>query len=355
MIKILHTSDNHHDFFATRLGSMQVVNGKNAIYEERVQRTKNIVEIGMNDAVDFFVFAGDFFNKPKPPPQEYADALHIFDGIAKKKPVIIIAGNHDELSSKGCPLTVMHDRHKNIHVAWFIDSFELNGVEFVLAPWGTDIDDIKRRRDACKPYLPKVLVYHVGVRMQELHWAEVEGENGTIDFDQIDELGFDAVMMGHYHGQTMFKNLGHPVTCYSGSPEVVFGFGEEDQKKGFLIWSLDEKAQKHSTFVDRQVPYPRFKTYGVDEFLALKETGFDGYIRVMGDASPEEVKAVFDKVKNFECLGFRPALKNKMKLQKVHSLKGQSNTDILKNYLRAKKVEGVDGLLKLDKKIEEDL
>ena len=149
-MKILHTADNHHDFFATRLGSMQIVDGKNAIYEERVNRTKQIVQVGMKEKVDFFVFAGDFFNKTKPPPQEYSDAIDIFDSIAEKKPVIIIAGNHDETTAKGCPLSVIEGRNKNIHVSWFIDSFELNGVEFVLAPWGTEMDAIKRRRDKCK-------------------------------------------------------------------------------------------------------------------------------------------------------------------------------------------------------------
>ncbi len=352
MIKILHTADNHHNFFATRLGSMRIVNGKNEIYEERVKRTKNIVQVGFEEGVDYFVFAGDFFDKTKPPPQEYADALAIFDEIAdRKKPVIIIAGNHDEATAKGCPLSVLKGRHRNIHVAWHLENLELPGVQFILAPWGTPMDQIKVRVDACKSNVAKVLIYHVGVRMQELHWAEVEGENGTVDFKEIDDLGCDAVLMGHYHGQTMFKSTGHPITCYAGSPET-YNFGEEDQKKGFLIWTVDEKAQKFSTFKDMTVPYPKFKTFTIEEFLTYEKSGFDGYIRVMGDATPEEVKAVFDKVKKFDCMGFRPALKNKMRLQKVHALKGKSNHEILKSYLRGKKVEGIDSLLELDRKLE---
>lgn len=353
-MKILHTADNHHDFFATRLGSMQIVDGKNAIYEERVARTENIVSVGMKEKVDFFVFAGDFFNKIKPPPQEYADAMRIFDWVAEKKPVIIIAGNHDELTAKGCPLSVIEGRNKNIHVAWTIDSFELDGVEFVLAPWGTDMDAIKGRRDVCKSYRPKVLIYHVGVRMEGLHWAEVEGENGTVDFEQIEQLGFDAVLMGHYHGQTAFKNIGHPVTCYAGSPEM-YNFGEEKQKKGFLIWTIDDNAKKFSTFESREVPYPSFKTYSIEEFLDPKETFFDGFVRVLGEASQEEIKAVFDKGKDFECRGFRPSLKNKMKIEKVFTVKGQSNKDILRNYLKGKKVDGIDNLMKIDISIEEEI
>ena len=353
-MKILHTADNHHDYFATRLGSMQIVNGKNAIYEERLARTKQIVQVGMEEKVDFFVFAGDFFNKIKPPPKEYSDAMEIFDSIAQTKPVITIAGNHDELTAKGCPLSVVKGRHKNIHVAWFIDSFELNGVEFVLAPWGTDFDTIQRRRDICKSNLPKVLIYHVGVRMEGLHWAEVEGENGTIDFDQIDSLDFDAVLMGHYHGQTMFKGLGHPKTCYAGSPEM-YNFGEEEQKKGFLIWTVDDKGKKLSTFESKEVSYPKFKTYSIEEFLNPNEIGFDGFVRVLGEASQEEIKAVFDKGKNFECRGFRPSLKNKMKIQKVFTVKGQSNKEILRNYLKDKKVDGIDNLMKIDASIEEEI
>ena len=43
-----------------------------------------------------------------------------------------------------------------------------------------------------------------------------------------------------------------------------------------------------------------------------------------------------------------------MKTQKVFTVKGQSNKDILRNYLKGKKVDGIDKLMKIDDSLEEE-
>jgi DNA repair exonuclease SbcCD nuclease subunit len=344
MTKILHTSDNHIDFYATCLDSSRYENGENVIYKKRLEITKQIIECGVKLNVDAFVFAGDFHNKLKPPPQEYTDVNELFDTIPSEIPVYIIHGNHDEPTLRGAALGPLVNRRPNIHVALKHEVVYWKGIHYILAPWGTPYSVVAKTCNLIKD--TKVLIYHVGVKFGNLHWAEIEGEEGTVTVEQLQNLD-SYTMLGHYHGQVEVA----PNIYYCGSPEV-FNFGEQDQKKGYLIWTIGQRSANVKSY---EVDYTPFVTIKAQDFIEQDFSHEDAYVRIKGEVTELERTQVLEKLRKFNCLGYKLDLQNVMKSRKVFSLQGRSNIEILKNYLESKKTTSIDDLLSVDQEIEKDV
>jgi len=344
-MKIIHSSDHHHDFYATRLGSMRIEDGRNAVYVERLERTRKIITDALAEDGNLFIFSGDFHNKLRPPPQEYNDVFELFDLIPSDKGVFIIPGNHDEMTDRGCPLQAMRGRQKNVLVALKCTTVEYRKFQFVLAPWRTSFETIKEAVDLCEKDRPIILVAHMAVIAKGLNWGETEGEAGTVTIEALESLGCNRIMLGHYHGQVeLSKNI-----WYAGSPEI-YNFGEENQVKGYLVWDTDKDEVQH-----RDTTYPTFKTYAVEEFLNLKDTKVDAYVRIKGETTEEQKVSVISKLKDFDCLGYKLDLTSAMKARKMYFLKGKNNIEVLNNYFKVKEVDNTEELIKLDQEIEAGL
>ncbi len=347
-MKILQVSDVHLDFYAKRLGSLHIVNGENIVYKERVDRLMKIIQTGIEQKVDAFALTGDIHNKSRPTPQEYFDFYSLLDLIPPEIKIFVIPGNHDESTDRGCPLMPLLYRRKNIVVALSPILYDFKGIGIILAPWNTPFDKIKKmvKRSA---HEQNILMYHVGVLTKGFNWGEISGEPGTVSLENLEELGMNAIMLGHYHGQI---EISHNI-WYAGSPEC-FNFGEERHEKGFLIWNIDESAQRRSgvTVTPFKTDYPRFYTFDAKEFLALVTPKIDGYVRVTGEVSEEERAQVISKLRDFECLDSKLDLVSQMKTRKLFTLKGKSNIEILQNYLESKGVSSIEKLIDLDQDIE---
>jgi len=321
---------------------MRIEDGRNAIYVERLERTRKIITDSLKEDGNVFIFSGDFHNKLRPPPQEYHDVFQLFNEIPSDKGVFIIPGNHDEMTDRGCPLQTLKGRQKNVLVALKCTTVEYRNFWFVLAPWRTSFETIKEGVEACDTDKPIILVAHLAVIAKGINWGETEGEEGTVAIEALESLKVSRIMLGHYHGQVeLSKNI-----WYAGSPEI-YNFGEEKQVKGYLVWDTDKDEVQH-----RDTTYPAFKTYGVEEFLNLKESKVNAYVRIKGETTEEQKVGVILKLKDFDCLGYKLDLTSAMKARKMYFLKGKSNIDILTNYLKVKEVEGVEELTKLDQEIE---
>lgn len=335
-MKILHTSDNHVDFFAKRLGSIKYDNGQNIYYKQRLDLTTSIINDGVDKKVDVIVVSGDFHNKIKPPPQELADTYKIFDSVPSNIPVIIISGNHDESTSRGSPLLPLLHRRNNIHVALTLTYTCIFGVNFLLAPWNTPFSDIQK---FCSKEAPDVLVYHVGVHTDSSHWGEIEGENGTVTVEQLKSLNLKAILLGHFHGQTEFT----PNIWYAGSPEY-FNFGEEHQEKGYLFWDVGVSVTPIKTQTTK------FRTFTIEEFMDTNEINVD-CIKIQGEGTQIDKARVISKLEELECSAYKIDIDNPIKSRRLFTLQGNTNTMLLKDYLQNKQIDPVDKLLELDASI----
>lgn len=339
-MKILHTSDNHIDFFARKLGNTKYERGgSNIYYKERIELTRSIIQDGVNRKVGAIVVSGDFHNKTKPPPQELADAYKIFDSVPSSLPVIIICGNHDESTSRGSALHPLVNRRPNIHVFLSLGFFNCGGIPIIAAPWNTPYENIRHlRRQFIKDV---VLVHHVGVLTPGMNWGETGGEVGTITVEQLQDLNCIVTMLGHYHGQTFFT----PDIAYAGSPEY-FRFDEENQTKGYLIWDLEKQTAE--SVITKTTP---FKTYQVEEFLSSTNIDNTSFIRVKGMGIDKEKEEVLKKLKSLGCPGYKLDIGNPLKYRRLFTLKTTDNITTLRSYLENKNISPIDELLELDQKI----
>ncbi len=354
-MKILHVSDVHIDYYASYLGSMKLKDGVNLYHKERVERFRQIIKEGLEAGAEVIAITGDFHNRVKPPPQEYADVYEVFDSIPTRVPVFIIPGNHDEMTARGCALQPLVGRKPNIFPALQLTTINYKDVDFILAPWGTPYDAILTWcREAKESGNMQVLLYHAAVDGPNMTWGENEGEQGTVSVKQLKELGCDAIMLGHYHGQVALADN----IWYAGSPEC-YNFGEVEQTKGYIMWEKIDKTILPRPVVKWDVTWAyEFETITVEELLTHHYFG-KHFIRIVGQVTEEQRLLVLMEVRELEMKGSKVKLlvTNALADKRVFA-SGGSDLEILSNWLKDKNVSKKDKLLALDagitKEIEND-
>lgn len=337
-MKILQISDVHLDINATRLGKYKIVDGKNEVYEKRLLLFRRAIYSAIENDVNLVAICGDVFERNRPYPVEYADLIWSLDCLPSRIQVVIISGNHDELTSKGCAISTLAGRRETLF-AHFEPFKTTLGLEFpvVLAPWGTDIKDLPDN---------SILLFHAGVKSGNAQWVELDGEVGNISLDDLTTSNAQAVLLGHHHNQIeLSKNI-----WYSGSLDVVGDFSEEGDKKGLLLWEIDAKGVSVNPISTNEY-VDKFKTFGVDEFLEYKEKGWEGYVRVKGDVTDKQRLEIVKRISKFKCMDYKLDLKSSVRSNKVYNLEGKNETDILTNYLKNKGVKNIEEIVKLDKEI----
>lgn len=340
-MKIGHVSDVHLNISATILGKQKWDNGINTVYENRRALFQFIIEEFIQAKVDYIVISGDLFDRARPYPQEYCDLVKILLSIPKAINILIINGNHDEVTQKGCIIDMLSGIANNIYVETTCKIS--HGLPFVMAPWSSSIDQIKVCRDNFKDATP-ILIYHAGVWSKDAHWVELDGETGNVSLEQLESLDCKAILLGHHHGQVQLNHN----TWYAGSPEV-FTFGEENDNKGFLIWDIDKEVTTYNYSTKELRPI--WKTFKPIEFLENGDE-FDGYVRIKGEVDEKERLQIIKKCNSFKCLDYKLDLESKVKHNKVFKLQGTNDQDILKNYLISKDIKNWKELLKLDKELK---
>lgn len=339
-MRILHTSDWHININATRMGKPST---SAVTRSQRLIALRYVIQYGIDNGATVFVIAGDVFDKAQPWGQDYADLISILDMIPDTSIILMIFGNHDEFTTKGAGLQAIKERRNNIFIALELETFSHKGYNFILAPWGSKLDDIRNIIDGTK--YPCILVLHGGVKDENHHWVEVEGEEGNYHLDDLKGLGCKAVMLGHYHNQAELA----PGIWYAGSPDNVHGFSEENDIKGALLWNIGEKVTQIST-----TPLiPNYHTFTPEEFLGDDGTNnhFTGYIRIKGEVDDKERLQILKKLSDYKCLDYKVDLTNKTKKVRVFELKGNTDQEILENYFAQKGIKDTKELLKLDKEL----
>ncbi len=339
-MKILQISDVHLDMTATRLGKLKIHNGGNTTYKKRLNLLENAIYTGIENKVDIIAISGDLFHRNKPYPQEYSDAIQILDTVPRHVTTLIIAGNHDELTHRGCPIHLLAGRSASLYAhyehSYCTISFD-SQFKIVLAPWGVNLTDIKTEN--------QILVSHCGVYTEDTHWVELDGENGNVRLGYLQNLNCKAILLGHHHNQTKLDNN----IWYAGSLDVVNDFSEEGDNKGVLLWDIDKTVKV--TPISTNPEIDKFKTYEAKEFLETKNNEFPGYVRVKGDVTEKERNQIVKKLQKFKCEDYKLDLRNSVRTNRVFNLKGTSQSDVLVNYFKSKDIKNYKELLEIDNKL----
>lgn len=337
---LLHLSDLHININSARMGKPTTAAQTR---ENRLKIIKYVIQQGIDKGVDVYCIPGDVFDKSQPYPQDYADLIEILDMIPSNKTVFMLPGNHDEWTTKGVGLQALKARRTNVIIALELESNDDYKYTYILAPWGSKLEDIRNIVNGAK--YACILLFHAGVKDENHHWVELEGEEGNYHLNDLKGLGCKAIMLGHYHNQQELA----PGIWYSGSPDNVHGFSEENDTKGALLWDIGDKWIKVTPISTKHM-VDEYKTFKPDEFLELGDE-FDGYVRVKGEVDEKERLTIIKKLADFKCLDYKIDLANKTKKNRVFKLEGKTDKEILENYFKQKGLSGVKELLKLDKEL----
>lgn len=346
-IRVAHVSDLHLNFSAQRLGNQKIIDGKNVYYQERLTRFQSMIDTAVSAHVDAIVISGDLHDKPRPVPQEYDDTKRILDRVPATIPVLAIAGNHDEVTAKGSPVSMLADWRPHITVVsqcWRYMTFPKFTV--LLAAWGADYAEISSfLTELPRDPLPRFLVGHLAVTGTNITWGEVEGEVGTILLQDLTALPVDAILLGHHHEQRLLA----PNCWYAGSSEV-FTFGEADQRKGWII--ADVEPGRQPILYPQTEAYPRYITATVQQLLDTDPALYEEvYLRIRGEVSQQSRPLLLSLLRTLPVAGFTNETTFLGRSRPLTTLTGKSPDELLKTYLTEKGIPAIQKLLELDRTI----
>ena len=152
--------------------------------------------------------------------------------------------------------------------------------------------------------VPCLLLAHAGVDTAEMgktNTLAMLGGDWTLNVYELQALGFDAVVLGHYHKPQMLTE--EPWVGYCGSPEAVTA-GEEGERKHYLLW--DVPANDWPSCEAVETPYRRFRTMVQSDF----GTELDGALRVIEEATIRDqvIRVVLPETAKFSAAEYRRVL-----------------------------------------------
>lgn len=235
-----------------------------------------IVDLALEHSVDGVLHAGDMWHRRRPTPAEYLAVTRPLGRLQRELgcDVLAISGNHcvehPDLPIAAELLTGMLDVRREPGL------WHGPGVTVACLPW-TPVSRLVAQRnggdrdglagEAAQMLLTIARDLHAksvdGYTVLLTHWSISGGHTPTgaitdefrevvIPLDEIEGLGFDAVIAGHIHLPAIIGDarlgmgvVGQPV-LYVGSPFPI-DFGEASSLHG--VWLLDTEAAEPATFL----------------------------------------------------------------------------------------------------------
>lgn len=300
-MKFIHTADIH--FGMENYGKIDQETGIHTRLLDFEQALNICIDRGIQEDIDFFLFAGDAYKTATPSPTQQKLLMRCFLRLHQAGiPIIIVVGNHDNPLSfgKANSLEIFGDIPLDgFHVIAKPTLLKLETkrgpVQIVGIPWPTrttialnkknlqqslhDITDyiaqavgkiIQNLAQQCDPTIPSVLSGHLTVSSGIFSGSEkraIYGNDPTLMPSELAIEPFDYVALGHLHRHQNLNPHGYPAVVYSGSIERV-DFGERKEPKGFCLISLERKETKYE-FIE--VPTRPFLQFDI-QLTSDKET-----------------------------------------------------------------------------------
>lgn len=229
-MRILHVTDTH-------LGAKRFVRGAPKGWS-RADDHHHILEVALQPAlreeVDVVVHSGDVFDRSRPPPRDAARWAELLTAVARRVPVVSIAGNHDRHGltrhlPRPPPGVTLVDRPARVVVGDValacvpFRRFASAWAEDARAAWGGGADLLVAHQAFDGAAAP-------GITFRAGHHAD------TVAADQLPR-GLRHVLCGHLHPRQVLQ-LGEAEVVMPGSTERT-SFSERDQTKGCALWILD--------------------------------------------------------------------------------------------------------------------
>ncbi|MEZ4317476.1 MAG: metallophosphoesterase [Myxococcota bacterium] len=183
----------------------------------------------LREEVDLVIHAGDVFDRSRPPMRDVERAGELFTRVARRVPVLGIAGNHDR---KGIQRWLPHRSLRFVDRA---EAVEVGGLRVGLVPFRRRAVDFAA--DARGLGAVDLLVCH-----QAFDGSRVPGftfrvgtQADTVGAEHVPE-GVRHIACGHIHPRQAVR-VGPAEVVHGGSTERT-AFSEADQPKGAVLWDF---------------------------------------------------------------------------------------------------------------------
>lgn len=182
--------------------------------------------------VDAVVHAGDVFDRSRPPTRDVERAGVLFQRVARRVPVLGIAGNHDR---RGIRRWLPHRslRFTDVPVVERLGELSIG-----LLPYRRDPERFAADRRGLGAV--DLLVCHqgfVGSRVPGFTFREGRPSE-TIGARHLGDAGY--VASGHIHPRQVLE-IGGTTVVHGGSTERT-AFSEADQRKGSVLWTFGART-----------------------------------------------------------------------------------------------------------------
>lgn len=326
--KFIHISDTHLGIDQpTRTHKKREMQWKRA--DDFKENFHSVLNKAKEPDIDFLIHAGDLFNRSSPPESVIADTLQSIFELAKKKPVILLPGNHERAVLR----TGFLDTITNLNVFHNARTIPLviNGIKVGITGFPFIRENFAKKYSkiidkTC--YFDQVFDYRILVMHQLLdssfvgaqHYVFRKSDPNVLSLDKIDSK-FNYLALGHIHTYQKIHGLEKKgiQAIYSGSIERT-SFAERLEKKGFIEVEVTQtendgfsQLKTQYKFIELPVRPMHLLNINIKDNLSMDELlkemksnliTFDKesliYIRINGNI----VDLSWEKLKNF-CLDWK--------------------------------------------------
>lgn len=382
MKRILHFADLHISDSATIAGRVRrSVDGANLAVNDVCQAMTDIVHqviTKVGGRPDGIVIAGDFFDSPRPTPDELligAQLLNMLVGFTLEDEVLLIPGNHDlprSVSEQSACMPLGWCR--GVRLIEQPETIKYAGLRIGCLPYPrrAAIREFDATADASNAVLSgalqmlatemvtkgaKVLVAHCSVGGATVG-QQPRSIEGDIELPRETLEQFNAVMLGHIHKQQVIREH----VRYAGSP-TVNDFGEVGEDKGALLWAFEDDGTLISVEPFKSIGR-MWETIDMMPGTALKS--FDvvsplEVVRVRGELPHAEIATARQVIREWEAAGayvqdeLRVLVEDRMRDAEV-GRENITDAEILERALVARKTDAGDisRLVELHQAVEQE-
>jgi exonuclease SbcD len=290
-MKILHTADIH--LGSNTFGRIDPATGLNTRLLDFKHCFEFMVERGLAEDIDLFLFCGDAYRTADPTPTQQRTFAECLKPIADAGiPMVMIVGNHDHPVSfgKASALDIFGYLQGDVHVFRRPELARIDTksgpLQLIAMPWPirsmlltkdehrkkkpNEVRDfieekyvtfVQQAAGELDPTLPSVLAGHFSVQGANLSGSErtsLIAHEPKFTAGQLAVPPIDYVALGHIHRYQDLNADGDIPVVYCSSLERVT-FKERDDQKGFVLIDIDPaQTVRRTTYTFVDTPARRF-------------------------------------------------------------------------------------------------
>ena len=305
-MKILHTADIH--LGSNTYGRIDPETGLNTRLLDFKRCFEFMVQRGLDEDIDLFLFCGDAYRTADPTPTQQKVFAECLKPIAEAGlPIVMVTGNHDHPVSfgKASAIDIFGYVSGEVHVFRRPDTAVIQTksgpLQLLAMPWPIRslllskgeyrkkspleireiieqlyVDFIAAAAKDFDPKLPTVLAGHFSVQGSEYAGSErtsLIAHEPKFTPGQLSPPPIDYVALGHIHKfQNRSTDPDAPPVVYCSSIERI-SFKECDERKGFVLVTIEaEDGEKKTAYAFVDTPARRFLNIQVDAREAVDPT-----------------------------------------------------------------------------------